>query len=288
MGITRQFSVFTELSVIPEITNSLGSHLAAKLESFASDERTLTDEFCDMICIWATITGHLPSRHRIRTSLPPVPIQLLINKVSSQEEITIGADLEFIVRSPLGAKRLLAQAKVLDPSSHRLRCDHSAGWAKLRDQLAKCRSDAGDLSFLLAYVPEGELNGARYSFSTWEQSYVKAGSGADSRFGATFIPVDELLDASGQWLTTPPISYVGGGQFLPRGLSFTKLLLELLSCVRGTWRKDLPMAEVIADTVNQIVLEGYRTLDVTIGEIGTAGWNELTPLLRRALEDYDE
>ena len=57
MAITRNFPVTTDISLLPEIANSLGAHLAAKLQGFASDERTLTDEFCDMICIWAT-HGH--------------------------------------------------------------------------------------------------------------------------------------------------------------------------------------------------------------------------------------
>lgn len=208
MAIARSFSASTIVGVLPDIGNSLGSHIGAKLEAFASDERTLTDEFCDMTCIWAeSPTGTAPPP----SSAWAMPITLDIEKISAQAEVVVGADLEVVLRSPLGAKRLLAQAKVLDPQDLRLRCDSVAGWEKLRQQLTKCRTSAGRLAYLLVYVPEGELSGSRYPFRTWEQRYPCQGTGADLRFGATFIAADSLLDSQNNWRFTPPVTYLGAG-----------------------------------------------------------------------------
>jgi len=40
---------------------SVGAHLAAKLQSFASDEFTLTGELCDMLCIWLSVPASTSS-----------------------------------------------------------------------------------------------------------------------------------------------------------------------------------------------------------------------------------
>ena len=284
MAITKNFSVSADISLLPEIANSLGSHLAAKLQGFASDERTLTDEFCDMICIW--------SMHSSGYSAPgaPVvvqPIVLDINKISPQVEIVIGADLEFIIRSPLGAKRVLAQAKVLDPQSLKLRCDSVRGWEKLRTQLAKCRANPDALAYFLIYVPEEQLNGSRYRFSTWEQGFVTAGSGADSRFGATFIPADTLLDQNDAWLNDPPLNYLGDGRFQPHGVSFTQLLLELLTCSQGHWDY-FPSSEATSKEREE-TQQPYRVLDINVSDVGEGAWAEtVVPYLRRLLNQTRE
>ncbi|MDX6527816.1 MAG: hypothetical protein QOH41_106 [Blastocatellia bacterium] len=287
MAITRNFSVTTDISLLPEIANSLGVHLAAKLQGFASDERTLTDEFCDMICIWAT-HGHFMTA-KSQSAGSTTPIVLDIEKVSSQREIVVGADLEFIVRSPLGAKRVLAQAKVLDPQSLKLRCDFVAGWEKLRVQLAKCRAHAGPLAYLLVYVPEGELNGMRYTFETWEQHSVTRRSGADSRFGATFIDVDKLLDKDDSWSNKPPLSYLGAGRFRPAGVSFTQLMLELLTCARGVWSLTSPSLSKSSVGRGDDERGPYRVLDMNIGGVERSAWVEtLVPYLRGILNEVGE
>jgi hypothetical protein len=72
MPVKRVFRAQTELNAIPAIGDSLGTHLAAKLQAFGSDERTLTDELCDMLCVWAELlptvraTGALGRRGRAR------------------------------------------------------------------------------------------------------------------------------------------------------------------------------------------------------------------------------
>jgi hypothetical protein len=270
MAIARTFSANTIVGVLPDISNSLGSHIGAKLEAFASDERTLTDEFCDMTCIWAESAAvAAPSG----PSAWAMPITLDIQKMSAQAEVVIGADLELVVRSPLGAKRLLAQAKVLDPQDLRLRCDSVSGWEKLRQQLAKCRTSAGSLACLLVYVPEGELSGSRYAFSTWEQRYPPQGTGADLRFGTTFISVDSLLDSQNGWRSTPPLRYVGGGRFQPAGASFTRVLFELLSCAKGNWG-DIPPSKSMLE-VREDGQGPYRVLDVRVGAVEPGVWNEL-------------
>jgi hypothetical protein len=270
MAIIRRFSVRTEVSLLPEISNSLGAHLAAKLQGSGSDELTLTDEFCDMICIWAG-TG-VPRRMRIAPA-PKMPIVLDLQKVSPQIEVVMGADLELVIRSPLGAKRLLAQAKVLDPERLRLRCDSTEGWEKLRGQLSKCRKDAGLLAYLLLYVPEAELNGSRYAFGTWEQRLGGSGSGADSRFGATFIAVNDLLNKDDTWRSTPPLTYKGGGRFHPGGVSFTSLLLQLLSCSVGDWGPVVSSLRYIEQDDTQE--RPFRLMDVTVGGIEETTWAEI-------------
>lgn len=284
VAIIRNFSVTTDISLLPEISNSVGAHLAAKLEGFASDERTLTDELCDMICIWAKC----PPRFSIsRAAAFPMPIVLDINKVSPQHEVVIGADLELIVRSPLGAKRLLAQAKVLDPQSLKLRCDSVAGWEKLRVQLAKCRKEAPGLAYLLIYVPEGQLNGARYKFSTWEQGFVTSGRGADSRFGATLISVDKLIDKHDAWLNRPPLNYPGVGRFQPLGISFTQLLLEMFTCVQGVWGY-FPSSQSVSMERDD-AQQPYRLLDITVGGVEENAWAEtVVPYFRGILNETRE
>ncbi len=235
MPVKRQFSVSADISLLPQITNSLGAHLAAKLQEFASDERTLTDEFCDMTCIWAT---SIPSMWR-RPSPIGVTATFELEKVSSQLEGQIGADLEMTIYSPSRKiKRIVAQAKVLDPEGPKLRCDSPQGWTKLKEELRKCRARAGALAYLLIYVPQQELNGARYAFRTWEQRLSNASAtGLDSRFGATFIEVDSLLDQNGDWKRDPPVQYFGNGNFRPHGLDWTSLLLQLFSCDIGSWQE---------------------------------------------------
>ena len=268
MPIKRNFSARTDLATLPEITNSLGAHLAAKLQEFASDERTLTDEFCDMTCIWASSSN----ASNLRTPPSGITARLEIEKVSTQREAQIGADLELIVLSPHGEqKRLLAQAKVLDPQTHKLRCDHTQGWTKLKEELEKCRNDAGDLAYLLVYVPEQELNGRRYTFGTWEQgqSSGSASSHKDSSFGATFIDVNSLLDANNDWINDPPVTYSTQTKtFTPPGIDFTSLLTNLFSCGIGAWETVPPPDTPRRDR------EPYRSLRVAVTEMEEASWSD--------------
>ncbi len=53
MAIKREYDCYLDFTELTAITGSIGSHIAAKLQAFGSDERTLTDELCDMLLIWS-------------------------------------------------------------------------------------------------------------------------------------------------------------------------------------------------------------------------------------------
>lgn len=296
MPVKRVFWAQTELNAIPTIGDSLGTHLAAKLQAFGSDERTLTDELCDMLCVW---TEQLPAAHAtgalgrrgVPAGLPgPLPrerVQLRIEKVSQRRESVLGADLELRLGSPVGTKRMLAQAKVLDPDDRTLRCDTPAEWEKLRVQLENCRTHAGHLSFLLVYVPMEGLRRVPGYFATWEQNHVASGSGPHSRFGATLIPVDDLLDRHGAWISGR-LPRVLQGRLSPPGLSLTRVLLEMLACLRGRWERDFTDSE----RQTLFTAEGpddsfaYRSVAIGIGEVEEARWEALSGAIREATEAF--
>jgi len=52
MSTAFSFKARTDLRAVEVVAKSVGAHLASKLQCFHSDERTLTDELCDMTCIW--------------------------------------------------------------------------------------------------------------------------------------------------------------------------------------------------------------------------------------------
>jgi hypothetical protein len=196
MSTTFRFRQRIHIQHVKAPAKSLGAHLASKLQMFGTDERTLTDELCDMLCIWLGRVGADPSS-------PPLigtgTFVIDLSKTTARQEVRNGADLELIVSSPFGMKRCLIQAKVLDPTTQRLRCDSTVGWSKLRKQLVAVRVSAGDLAFLLVYVPAVFLNQNYYGFSTYEQHIPPLGhpGRVEAYFGATLIPVNDLLGPSG-------------------------------------------------------------------------------------------
>jgi hypothetical protein len=187
VSTTSSFTVSLDISDVHWSAKSVGAHLAAKLQLFQTDERTLTDELCDMLCIWLQIQSSQPQSGA-------VPVTLTLSKTTAKEEAKIGADLELIVSSPLGSQRCLIQAKVLDPSTLRMRCDSVDGWKKLRKQLVAAHKNVGDLAFLLIYVPSALLDGNSYGFGTYEQLSLSPPLGATPAcYGATLVAVNDLL-----------------------------------------------------------------------------------------------
>ena len=265
MSTAFGFTTLTDAAGVTASSRSLGAHLAAKLESFSSDERTLTDELCDMLCIW------------LQHSLPTGPAFVLhLKKTTAKQEKKNGADLRLVIHSPAGLKDCLFQAKVLDPTTGKLRCATPAGYVSLRNQLIKARNTCGDLAFLLVYVPSQHLDGAQHGYSSWEQGFCSnATPGKSSMYGATVIPVNALLDNADAWID--PINKVPhvAGTFA-NGIPFSEALLELLVCLRGQWsdmEQDQPRPD--APSVN------FLTLDLTIRP--EASWESIRESAAAAL-----
>src|SRR5690348_7135351 len=99
MTTGRPFTSTASAQHLAIVTRAAGAHLAAKLDEFASDERTLTDELCDMLCIWsqqfrsaqATAGSHLDA------TLPSTTFHFTLRKTTTSEEVKTGADLELVV-----------------------------------------------------------------------------------------------------------------------------------------------------------------------------------------------
>ena len=259
---TRQLTI----SDIPMPAKSVGAHLAAKLQHFQTDERTLTDELCDMLCIWLG----MPSLHFVQFSPQPSPsFTLTLSKTTTSEEVKNGADLELFVSSPLGVKRCLIQAKVLDPVSGRLRCNSSTGWRKLRTQLVAARREVGDLAFLLVYVPGANLDGNNYGCMTYEQqNHFKATGTEPAYFGATLIPVNSLLDASDCWLDPKlKVPQLTAGKF-KNGFAFWYVLVELLLCRRSTWTTD-------PGPKHEERMKTFRRFSIGVSDISAEVWLQI-------------
>lgn len=277
MSTAFTFSRSIYISDIPAPAKSVGAHLAAKLQCFGTDERTLTDELCDMLCIWLGIANGTSLRH---TALAAFTITL--SKTTSNEEVINGADLELIVSSPLGTKRCLIQAKVLDPSSGKLRCNSKVGWEKLRTQLAKARADAKDLAFLLVYVPGAFLNGRYYGYGTYEQGHMPKPRGRkEAFFGATLIAANNLLDKDDQWLDTKErVPQSSSGTF-KSGIPLWRFLMELLLCRRSTWSSE-PSIQV-----NRL-MPALRTLSIGASDVSEEQWEEYQRSADQWLQKEDD
>lgn len=272
MSTASTFTQTLRIGDIPAPVKSVGAHLGAKLELFCTDERTLTDELCDMLCIWLGMKSY-----RRSTTIAGPSFDLTISKTTTAEEVKTGADLELIVQSPLGSKRCLIQAKVLDPGTNNLRCATKQGWSKLRKQLVSARNQVSDLAFLLIYIPMKHLNGDSYGYGTYEQGGVFTAHGSlPSSYGVTLIPVDSLIGKSGRWRNIKekvPLSSSGG--FL-NGVPFWRVLLELMLCHRSVWNADLKCS-------NQQGKPAFRTLGLSASKISKDEWEGLQPIFDQLL-----
>lgn len=266
MSTQRTFNARIDVGDIREPASAVGAHLGAKLQCFGTDERTLTDELCDMLCIWLGIEAQ---RKRVETPTGLGAINIIVSKMTTAEEVRNGADLELIVSSPLGVKRCLIQAKVLDPDTGKLRCDSTLGWRKLRQQLVAARKEVGDLVFLLIYVPGGLLDNRAYTYGTYEQGFMGEAAGpTESCFGATLIPVDALLSSTGRWRYRTKVRQPAPGSFVD-GIAFWQLLLELLLCRRSAWTTTLSKPD------REGGVRAFRTLEIGAGENEPVQWEQL-------------
>lgn len=236
MPTNFNFTATTDLYGIKVCGQSIGAHIAAKLESFGSDERTLTDELCDMLCIW--LESH--------SKYPPA-IRIKLGKTTPNEEAKNGADLRLVIQTREGTKDCLFQAKVLDPKTGKLRCATAAGFAKLEDQLSKARAACGDLAFLLVYVPSQYLDGSIHGHGTYEQYFCKKSKpGLTSAQGVTVIPANSLLASGGTWKNpADPVPHINGK--FNNGIPFWQVFLELLVCRRGAWNHQMGELQLTGD-----------------------------------------
>lgn len=300
MPVTRSFSARASLKTLVVIMNSLGAHVAAKLGHFGTDERTLTDDLCDMFYVWAeqssgasaipSFSGPASERDLLN-ALPDRLFKVTITKTTQQEEAAVGADLGVRLETPLGVKRALLQAKVYDPKDDRLRCDSPQEWDSLWAQLVLMR-DRNPLAFLLVYVPAAKLNWADQGIATWEQGYrVEERTGTSSKFGATLIPVDRLLDSANNWLFYQPVRHVGDGCFCPEGISLAKLLIEMLLCRRGEWltgwQFGLKGAGPQHENSYPVHYVPYREIAISFDDMTPQEWTGFVDTLSAALEGVD-
>ena len=237
------------------------------------------------MCIWSTGSTRLPHNQPAPayTSLPPNRFLLSVSKTTPPEEAVVGADLELSINTPLGWKRALLQAKVLDPGTRKLRCDHRGGWIRLGRQLRKMRTITPGCAFLLVYVPGGELNGAAFGYSTWEQGFLTSSTSVrSSRFGATAIEADNLLHPTGHW-RKGKVTYAGNGQFVPAGVTLSRAIIELLVCARGNWARIPTDSERPHDGI-----VACQQLNMTVSEISPEEWTSATREARVGLSNLSD
>jgi len=250
---------------------SVGAHIAAKLALFYSDERTLTDELCDMLCIW------FDSRSIRTTRSLPFGLQssakITISKTTVPKESKNGSDLRIGLSSPLGRKEVLIQAKVLDPVTKKLRCDSNAGWEKLRVQLVKARVEVGELAFMMIYVPGTMLNARVYGYNTFEQQFYSASHGSfESCYGVTLVPVNKLLDDHDQWIDkVKKVPTISPGVY-SNGLPFWLFVLKLVVCQIGSWVEGDRGLVSFADNPS------YHTLNIGFENVEPADWHRMQEL----------
>ncbi|HJP96739.1 MAG TPA: hypothetical protein VJ843_05230 [Candidatus Saccharimonadales bacterium] len=291
MPVLRDYTVQTSVGALLTIMDSLGAHVGSKLQLFATDERTLTDDLCDMFYIWAQQPG-IPTPKYYHPLLQR-PLTMTISKSTQQEEADYGYDLGIKLDTPEGIKYAVLQAKVYDPQSNKLRCDSQQGWIKLSSQLILMRawlqSWGSDLAYLLIYVPISKLARPVLPVSTWEigvAQTLKPRSKKNAAFGATLIRFDSLLDKNQAWKLTPPVKHVRNGLFKPAGITLSRLLIDLLLCNQGRW---IPRGGFQADGSgpNTELRHGfpfnyipYREIGISVEDISREEWREYITELR--------
>jgi hypothetical protein len=276
MPVRRHLTCEVWIPQLLAICDSLAGHVAARLQHFGSDERTLTDDVADLFWLWAQV--------------PPPPtyqrgprLTLRIHKESTADETASGADLELVLSTPQGRKRVLAQAKVLDPKNLTLRCQDRTAWETFRIQLKTIREQAGDLGVALLYVPSAELAAGTSALATWEQVVRTWPSGTrPERLGITVIGAGQLIAARiCKWCHNGKLTY-SHGSFTPEGVSLTRFLLQVLACHRGSWDASRPGgSEASPEFAPRNVLSiAFQT--------GIGDWQEVQTFVQALLHDFDE
>lgn len=243
MAVIRHFARHASIRSLFATLNSMAVHVAAKLAHFSSDERTLTDDACDMFAIWSIFPEphfHITLAYdaNIFAQLPPTHVPVDLYKTSVHEEARqYGADLRLIVRTPEGKKEALFQAKVRDEIDG-LRVRGAEAIEKLKAQLLMMRQ-MSDLAFLLIYVPSSFLGDGLLGVGSWEQGGRPLTVGGPTpKLGISLIHVDELLDQAGEWRSDPFVIDNGDGTFQHRTITLSKLFIDMLVCNVSQWQPD--------------------------------------------------
>jgi len=288
MGTSRKVTRRVDLQTLVGATNSLGAHIGAKLGSFHSDERTLTDELCDMFAIWAERhprLGKSAPRSSAATTPRTVPLQVTIQKLTPKDESRRGGDFELEIETPRGTKLALFQAKVIDPDTLNLRGDDPASRDRLERQLRAAEKAVGrDLAFVLLYVPWSQLNGQRWGFGTWEQGFAGKSLGSLKSFmGASVVPLTELSGAGETWSFTPFTKHLGVHNSSVKHFSFTQIVLELASCRRGT-----PSTTNSPQSQRDLEEAQATRLVMSLSAVDRMDWEEVEASIRLVLESQGD
>ena len=284
-GIPLSFR--TNIQDLATALDSVAAHIAAKLECFNSDERTLTDELCDMlsIALWHLSTQNQKYRipHPYLSSIPSTQFQIDLAKTTAPEEDRIGADFELAVSTPSGFKHALFQAKAIDSVTSDFRNRSRATMRFMAKQLRKMRQAARNTSFLLAYIPASHLDGANQGFTTWEQQLYQNRnqniSIHSSRNGASTIGVNVLLVGNNQLLSKKKFTYSSHNLFTPSSQPLTITVLGLIACTFGIYSNP--------DQQGSVVIPKQK-LSLSFSDVEKKEWDSIITKLRNYLLSLDK
>jgi hypothetical protein len=277
MSTTNPVHATIDILSLVSTLNSVGAHIGAKLGAFHSDERTLTDELCDMFAIWSAAPATSSS-----SSLGT--IDMTIQKLTAYQEKRIGGDFEIIIDTPRGSKRALFQAKVIDPSTLALRNNTPASRRHLRRQLRKAEIEVGkDLTFLLLYIPWVMLNGYQWTYQTWERGFVGNATGTlNSLMGTSIVPLSDLSGTGNRWNYSPSLRHVGNFTSPLNHISFTRVILELAACTRG-----IPSPNISINHLREIPSIGPQVL-IKMEASKNNNWEQIEESIKMVLEIPEE
>lgn len=292
--------VKARLSSLLTATDSVGTHIASKLQLFSTHEETLTDELCDMLYAWLTRGRRAvpSSMGRYTDSVFKTKVRFSLKQSTKRAEADFGYDLAIRLSSPQGVKFALIQSKVFDPTKRKLRCANKRGWKKLRRQLKLMRLYSqhfgDDLVCLAVYAPTGILRPADSGIGTWEQQLepryaAPSQSTLTSQYGVSIFHYDKLLGPNNDWLL-PKRVHFKSQSFVPSPDTLTQLIVDMLLCRRGQWhnQRAFPDDRIGPDPefLHGFLLsfDARRQIDISVTPRNSDDWEEFVADLEVAYE----